>query len=442
MPNAPSHPKIGSDLPEAYLRVALRYLDAVEDRAACLDTDPALDHLGIVVPIRLASVAIATARSELSILRRVFLGLKSDWPMEIQRPWFPEVMTSAHIDLLAETLRPSARDIQDGFPGISTLDPAGLARFPDTPSYISSLFRKRADGDIRIHRKSSETLTASDLDRLDAELSRADPSRAFQSGRRLEGEPLSAVLRILMQGLWRTGMRPVEIASCRLWAPVSFDPDPKLRQSIETDPLATLDGIRMRDVLSVWPDADYTTGATLARLAHSTGAPILMSYDPAKTTNRNDRVPSRLRVLILDAASPDDLAWLTLLARLARSDLLAARAEGTLRTATRALARLVVHADLRDRDGRSKHVNLYSFRHAFATRLKRSFDTAESAALTGHTSRKTLYRYGEFVGRAKRSRGTGPNWLPRPDPAMVAALRAAWADPAPEAPELSTGKTL
>jgi hypothetical protein len=442
MQNAASTPKIGFDPPDAYLRVALRYLDALEDRAAALDTDPALDQLAVIVPIRLASVAIATARSELSILRRVFLGMRSDWPAEIQRPWFPRKITDELFDLLVDVLRPSAREVQDSFPGISVLDPAALARFPDSQSYISSVFRKRDDGTLRIHRKSTETLTALDLGRLDGELSRADPSCAFQPGRRLSGEPLAAALRILMQGLWRTGMRPVEIASCRIWMPSLAVPDPALRQAIETDPLATLDGIRMQEVLSAWPGAGFTTGADLARFASTTGVPLLLSYDPAKTTNRNERVPSRPRVLILDAASPDDLAWLTLLARLARSDLFAARAETTLRTATRVLARLAIKADLRDRGGHAKHVNLYSFRHAFVTRLKRSFDTAESAALTGHTSRKTLYRYGEFVGRAKRSRGQGLDWLPRPDPAQVAALRAAWAEPEPEAPELSTGKTL
>ena len=66
-------------------------------------------------------------------------------------------------------------------------------------------------------------------------------------------------------------------------------------------------------------------------------------------------------------------------------------------------------------------LDLYTFRHSFVTRARNSLADAESAALTGHTSKVTFRGYGE----KRRKRASG--WMPKADPERVRMIEAVWA---------------
>ncbi|MBY6058607.1 hypothetical protein [Leisingera daeponensis] len=84
------------------------------------------------------------------------------------------------------------------------------------------------------------------------------------------------------------------------------------------------------------------------------------------------------------------------------------------------------------------NLNLYAFRHSFATRAKLAMEPHEAAALTGHTAKSTLHVYGE---RNLRS-GTGggrrldQDWLPSPDPVYAEMIRQTWTARPAAAPAL------
>jgi len=82
---------------------------------------------------------------------------------------------------------------------------------------------------------------------------------------------------------------------------------------------------------------------------------------------------------------------------------------------------------------RKDALNLYSFRHDFATRARRMLQVWEVAALMGHTARASTYAYGKRNTRKSSSSSGGKvrassdgGWMPTHDAEFAEAIREKW----------------
>jgi hypothetical protein len=155
-----------------------------------------------------------------------------------------------------------------------------------------------------------------------------------------------------------------------------------------------------------------------------------MMIRSAKQTNANQDARSPVRLLILDDVPESSLGLLCAAGLLRMAGIPPQQCDNYRANLIRKLKDLTLaipHLKRRD-------INLYSFRHSFATRARRHYAPAEAAAMTGHTGKNTLYAYGQKRVRKTRSPKSSRDWLPSPAPEIVAVIEHAWKpkDPGPD----------
>lgn len=281
--------------------------------------------------------------------------------------------------------------------------------------------------------KDRRAISERDLRQIEMELAGHEPwlaLRALEAGKRPDMECLA---RVFTHVVFHTGIRTIELCSLRVFVPRREIPDQrKLRQDILDNPIkAILDGKLLLAEENARADGDHICRAA-ANAVFATGAPAVLVIGSAKLTNANEDLRAESRLQILDGIARGAFDMIIIASMLRYLNLPERRRVSVCKGVLTALRRVCDRSALFD----GREIDLHAFRHAFATRAKRAYSPPAAAALTGHTSRPTLYMYGER--RARRTdAGAATGWLPKPDPIAAAAIEAKWraTDPEPTHPK-------
>ena len=240
------------------------------------------------------------------------------------------------------------------------------------------------------------------------------------------------VSQLLASAAWITGMRFIELFDCRLMQPL---PGVNIDRLLANPLQADRDG-KLADCLGAGEGED------IGSVRVSDGNPGILIVETAKTRAASPRINNKLRALILKGASPQDLEILTAAAML-KTLRLSGRKKTLIRKTCGAQLRA---ASMRAFPDRADPVTMHTLRHAFIEAARSTMDASEVAALSGHTSPRTLRSYGASR-RGRKTGGGAVRWTPQPDPARAAEFRAAWEQrpspsPAPNAQPQSPAPAL
>ena len=233
-----------------------------------------------------------------------------------------------------------------------------------------------------------------------------------------------ALLRIFMRTIRLTGIRPIEVFTCRIFVgDITREYDRKDIRKIHAAPYRAVtegmmvpfdesDDIELRS-------HDYF-GDMVRTTIETTGVPPVLMIKAAKTANANPELVRPFRAQILHKIDKDDLNVLCLAAYLHRFPMDQKRRTNLITTMSRNLkiaARVAM-------PHWTEKLKLYSFRHDFATRAKITMTVWEVAALLGHTSRDSTRAYGKLFTRKKKGGNSG--WMPLTDPEFAEKIRLKW----------------
>ena len=257
------------------------------------------------------------------------------------------------------------------------------------------------------------TISESEFEKILDQLPAGAEQAALDSLREGKRTKSGGIARLLARSIWLTGMRALETFQCRL---LTTDPDenlsPQELERILGDPRAAHEGGMLRD-------ADLQIARNDFR--HDGRRPLIFGIRTLKTANSSPLIHNALRFQILGGIDQRDLAALALASMLSRLQIPRTQAEGIADRCTRHLGFASLKAD----PGREQKVTLHTLRHAFVDAARRMLPPHEVAALSGHTSRKTMLGYGgKHVRRSKNSGRT--RWMPKADPASAEAIRRTW----------------
>ena len=230
------------------------------------------------------------------------------------------------------------------------------------------------------------------------------------------------IARLLTRTAWLTGVRSCEIFTSRL---MELDPEPGLSEAqikkAYRNPIAAIASGLFRDI-----EAPYTRDGRETKLNEwhflpDSRSPAILVIRTAKTTNSSPRIDNTLRVQILDGISVEEIHLLWLASRFRTphyckvcTKVLCDRSNRILKQAVRELY-----------PERALPVTLHILRHAFADLARKTMRPAAVAALTGHTSVRTLRGYGGKNVRYGRKHSSS-RWMPQPDPTRVRENARAW----------------
>ena len=217
--------------------------------------------------------------------------------------------------------------------------------------------------------------------------------------------------RLFARTVWLTGMRRSELFSCRLFSITrSGHGSAQPGSSAMPDPHAAILGRKLCEL-------KHSDIPLAARCEPTSPIPV-MAIRSAKTACSCPRIDNSLRLLLLTGLAKSDLELLWLAARLHRLNLAPNRAFYIAKKCTARLG--AVSEEVCPR--RPDRITLHTLRHAFADAARRSMSPPEAAAMTGHTSIRTLRAYG---ARHPKSRRSG-RWMPQPDPTFAHTIATAW----------------
>ncbi|MCW3782590.1 hypothetical protein OM960_13440 [Defluviimonas sp. CAU 1641] len=416
-----------------------RIADCVEKRAAILKRVPVLADLAEQTSIRSKALSKSTINLEIAAIRKVVAAVEIEdgllaWPEGTHpRDWMADA-PAEDLDGLRVSLDRPYRTIMDDAGKLLERDMEVARRNGfdlGEEEMIELLSGKRGNNGPRHDQKAQRHLTWRDLMALEIELSDHDPLdslTSLKSGKtRLEG-----TLRLFINVTWFTGMRPVEVWACCLMVPRTDIPfTQEMRDMIVADPARAIGEDLMMTVEQAATHTGDSLGMTARNAMIRAGAPCVLMITSAKTRNANPELKSPYRLQILKDIPLRQLNLIALATQGRRLRLTDKRKDSIRASMTKLLKaaarREPLLADL--------NLNLYAFRHSFATRAKRAMDSHEAAALTGHTSEATLHVYGERnVRKGGKTKMRNEDWLPSPDPVFAAMIKEIWERPSGTGP--------
>lgn len=412
-----------------YRYAMTRLKEAARRIASLTGRDPDVRDLVNALAVRSVSVSVQTANVEISALRSHVRSASRDpetgcvsWDPEIDpESWMTKApedhwtqlqdgMTRSRLEFV-ESGKSVAQDIEE-----KTIR-SGIAGNLD--EVVSWVVGERQAPRKNAEPKKMKAISITLLRAIDMRLSRHDPEIGLQT---LGGQMIDfhALARIFIGAIWATGMRPAE-----LWTAVLFAPRPdilmtdEMRTMIRTAPRQAIASEIMMPAEQLPKLPGESLGDAVVTACNQAGAPALLVIRSAKQTNANQDTRNPYRIQILDTKIPrEHLEMIAIACQLRHSGASDARKETVRIGVNKVLAEIC--ADMVQLKGQT--VTLYAMRHAFATRVKMKGDLAEAAALTGHTSARSVYGYGKLRARGSGSAG----WVPEADPAQVDALRRSW----------------
>ncbi|MCE6959679.1 hypothetical protein LAZ40_11680 [Cereibacter sphaeroides] len=425
---------------DAYHKPVNRLIAQVEARAGLLQRQPVLTDLADQISLRSRVMKEATVNLETAALRAVIRSVKADadgpcWPAGVVPVDWMKQVSAADLEALESRMNQPNRAL---FAASSGILAENIARAESlgtqmTREELAHLLAGRSvHGEVKPKQKEQRHLTWRDLLIFEFELSDHDPISSIEAlASRSARTPLEGLLRIFIHAIWISGMRPTEVWTCRLMVPrmdLAWTDD--MRDLLRRNPTQAL----LDNLLVPVERLAAQTGEGLVRSAHlandKAGAPSILMIQAAKQTNANPNIRAPIRLQVLEAIPLRHLGMLAYAAQL-RHLKLEWKVQDQFRSSmTKTLKRIAK----REEELRDLNVNLYSFRHSFATRVKRALPPHEAAALTGHTAIDSLYGYGEFrASKAGRTGHRAQDWIPAPDPTQAERIRLQWATAGREA---------
>lgn len=425
-----------------YPNIMNRLSDCTERRAQLLRRKPVLTDLVHQLSIRSCALSVKTINVEIAALRKILgqierLDDRLDWPEGvIVRPWMsaPDSADYDHLNALA--FRSYREIMEDGEALLAAdIETATRAGHNHGQEELTELLTgKRSDNRSRSDQKAQRLLNERDLTALEMELSVHDPIESLNS---LKGHKasLEGTLRLFVNVMWFTGMRPAEVWNCVLMVPrIDLAWTPEMVRLVTTDPARAIYEDMMMQVEHASTHTGDTLGVAARNAMNRSNAPSILMIRSAKTTNQNEELRSEYRFQMLQRI-PSRQLNLIALATQCRKLRLDEKRKDSIRASMNKILKSIGRHEQRLED---LNLNLYAFRHSFATRAKLAYPPHEAAALTGHTSRNTLYVYGERNLRSATGKGGKPHfnqdWLPTPDPVFAEMIRRNWHGEARPAP--------
>lgn len=429
---------------EQYVNVINRLIDCAERRCEALSRPARLIDLVTQLSIRSRALSVATVNVEIAAVRKIFSEVERadgtcSWPTGVTvRSWMEAPGSDDFEAAMQSVQRPYRTIMEDGEEILSgemeTLRLNGHDLVEE--ELVELLTGKKGDTKARTDQKSQRFLNARDLTAIELELSLHDPIDSLNSlstGKaRLEG-----TLRLFVNVMWFTGMRPVEVWNCALMVPrIDLAFTPEMVRMVSENPSMALHQELMMTVEQASRDTGDNLGVAARNAMTRSGAPSILMIKSAKTTNQKAELKSEYRLQVLKKIPTRQLNLIALATQCRKLRLTVERKDSIRASMTRILKQIAKQEPRFE----GMNLNLYAFRHSFATRAKLAMEPHEAAALTGHTAKSTLHVYGE---RNLRS-GTGggrrldQDWLPSPDPVYAEMIRQTWTARPAAAPALES----
>jgi integrase len=248
-----------------------------------------------------------------------------------------------------------------------------------------------------------------------------------------------ALLRIFMRAIRLTGMRPVEVFNCRLMVGnVDREYSEEEVRNAYDRPYRTALSRTLTAIDDIDPRPWGSMAAMVRHTCDMTGIPPILMIEAAKTTNANPDLLRPFRAQVLKNIEDDDLEVLSLAAHLHHFRIDKKRRSNLITTMTRNLSAVADKALPR----RNDTLNLYSFRHDFATRARLRLQVWEVAALMGHTAKASTYAYGKRNTRKKSGSSSAGGWMPLQDAEFAEDIREKWGAAPEEAPQVDVRQAL
>jgi hypothetical protein len=426
----------------AYVGDFNRILKGMSARLSLTGGEPGPTEISNQVAIRTVTLNISSARREVTAIRTVCRGFVEEGI------WAEGVMETAPLKRLT-------RDQVGRVLGFVTLPVSELIRIgqelleeasellvrsgfsgseEDVAQALSGVFPNRARS-ANPSRSTHMPITEGDLSRIDFSMM----DQPHEEGVRTLAGPRTNVIaltRVFLRATWLTGMRPVEMFTCRL---MCGDPGRDYTHAqigvIRTNPeRAVMSGLLVPQEELPGAEEIGHSRAVLDSVEATRIDPVLVIRN-AKTRNANRALVRTHRVQVLSGIGGEDLHLICLAALLHRTPLGEERKRDLINMVTRRIRALGAQ-ELPDREN---PVNLYALRHDFATRARRLMPMHQVAALMGHTARGSTKGYGKARTRQSRSGSGAGGWVPKCDETVALKLQAAFgtvsAGEAPEPPE-------
>ena len=413
----------------AYLGDFNRIVKAMTGRLSLSGGRSGSGELSNQVAIRSVALNIASARREVTAIRTVCRSRLDEgiWPEGVIAPETVVRMGEEQVGrvldfvgLPVSELIGMGRDlIEEISEGLFRSGYAGSRE--DLAQALSGVFPNRARG-VNPSRSDQVPITEGDLARIDFPMMdqpHEEAVRTFGGPRR----NVIALTRLFLRVTWLTGMRPVEVFSCRLMCgdpgrDYTFAQLGLIRRNPEQ---AALTGLLIPQ--EGLPGAEELGHSRAVQdSVRATGVDPILLIRNAKTRNANVRLVRPFRVQVLSGVGAEELHQISLAALLHRTPLEKDRVRDLINMITRRIRAISAEA-LPDRDGA---VNLYALRHDFATRARRVMPMHQVAALMGHTARGSTKGYGKARTRQSRSGSAGGGWVPKCDETIALRLHEAF----------------
>lgn len=433
MSEALSDPEKLSDISfSKYLNAFERLARGIETRCELTGETPNLSMIADQIALRSKVVAKSTIRFEISSARTTLKDAIS------AGVWYPSVAlfhwiassTPADLVALGKSLQRPRLSICEGVDDlIDELCELADQNGEDmgAEEFLERVCRFEKRKSERVVNRGHKALTWRDWHAIEASLSEADPIETLAD---LLQDKLNTagLLRLFVASMFMSGMRPVEVLSFSFLCP---NPRHQFTQADRDLILADPGEAIIKGLLVPVENATrHTAGGDLGRAAHacrrqSNGGACVLLIHTAKRSNANADLRLDFRLQIVDTDAVRDLGLLSFASQI-RHAKLSRRRWDSLRNGMVGLLKTVAGREVALSRGENE-INLYSFRHAFADRMRNTLERLEEvAALTGHTSRTTLSGYGE-KGRKKSSGGKAvEGWTPKPCPKRVETIRLVW----------------
>jgi integrase len=416
------------EINETYVNDFNRIAKSVDVRCELTGEHPSPGEMETQIALRASIMKIASLRRELTSIRAVVTYFLEEeiWPEGIEeRDWIMsadmEIVGQLHSGLVrtAKEFVTLGHDVSEDL-----VERAMQMNFPgseeDAARALSGMSPERSRRKAR-DKKYMQPITDRDFMELELQLSDHPHQNALKT-LRMKRTDSKALLRIFMRSIRLTGMRPIEVFTCRiLVGDENTEYSPEMIDEIKKAPYRmALKGILM-PIDALDPQPWGSMAAMVRNATNITGVPPILMIEAAKTTNANPDLLRPFRAQVLTGIEDDDLEVLCLAAHLHHFKMDKKRYSNLITTMTR---NLTASAELA-LPQRKDTLNLYSFRHDFATRARRLLQVWEVAALMGHTARASTYAYGKRNTRKKSGSGSG-GWMPIHDCEFAEAIREKW----------------
>lgn len=422
--NTPTH------VSPAYIGDFNRILKGMAGRLSFTGGTPSLNEVSNQIAIRAFTLNVNSARREVTSARTVCRAFISDgvWPEGVtdlpplsamNQEEVGQILDFASLPV-SELIRIGQELVEEISDTMMRTGYSGGSE--DLAQNLSGVFPNRSRGKSP-SRATHVPITEGDLSQIDFHMMdqpHEEAVRTFSAPRR----NVIALTRVFLKSIWLTGMRPVEVFTCRLMA---GDPGRDYTYAqlglIRKNPeQAVMTGLLIPQ--EALPGADEIGHSrAILESVKSTGVDPVLLVRNAKTRNANAGLVRPYRVQVLSGIGDEDLHLISLAALLHRTPIEKDRARDLINMITRRI-RAIAKEEF---PARENPINLYALRHDFATRARRQMPLHQVAALMGHTAYGSTRGYGKTQTRRSRSgSGGGAGWTPKCDETVAQRLQAAF----------------